>query len=207
MAVTGVRLYGVAMARARDESAPRPDAGHVRYRDIDALTRPATDVREPCSAAELDQYRHVVDAAFQRGAVLPAPCGTTFRTAGHLRQWLIENYIALAEGLHFVTGRCETRVHVSPSSRSDGTSPTARAATVSAAADCFRQLRRFAVASMPVGRDAARTEVCAAFLVDLQRWDDFVARVHTERHRLEAMSVVQTGPWPPYDFVRLEFGA
>lgn len=205
MAVTGVWLYGVAMARARDESAPRPDSGHVRYRDIDALTRSAGEVHEPCSAGELEQYRQVVDAAFQRGAVLPAPCGTTFRSVEHLRQWLIENYIALAEGLHFVAGRCETRIHVSP--RTNGAAPTTQAGTAAVAADCFRQLRRIAVASMPVGRDAVRDEVCAAFLVDHQRWDEFVARVHTERQRLEAMSVVQTGPWPPYDFVRLEFGA
>lgn len=203
MAVTGVGLYGVALSYARDESAPRPEAAHVRYRDIDALIRPAADAGEPCSGAGLEQYRRVVDAAFQRGAVLPAPCGTTFRSAGHLRQWLIENYIALAEGLHFVAGRCETRIHVSP--RTDQGAAPAR--TAAAAADCFRQLRRLAVASMPVRVDPSRAAVCAAFLVDHTRWDEFVARVQGERQRCDEMSVVQTGPWPPYDFVRLDFGA
>ena len=205
MAVSGVWLYGVAMAHARDESAPRPDSGHVRFRDLDALVRPGADGRAPCTPAELRQYAQVVDAAFQRGAVVPAPCGTVFRSAEHLRQWLTENYIALAEGLHFVAGRCETRIHVMP--REGGASAPAGTELASAAAECFRRLRRLAVASLPVRGDPARPELCAAFLVDRRGWDRFSSRVRAERERQDALAVMQTGPWPPYDFVRLDFGA
>ena len=47
----------------------------------------------------------------------------------------------------------------------------------------------------------------ASFLVERERWDVFNDIVREEQKRLREMRVECTGPWPPYDFVRMQFGA
>jgi hypothetical protein len=56
----------------------------------------------------------------------------------------------------------------------------------------------------PLGRDAE--EASASFLVDRSRWRAFADAVAGEQHRDLEIEVRLTGPWPPYDFVRLQFG-
>jgi hypothetical protein len=47
----------------------------------------------------------------------------------------------------------------------------------------------------------------ASFLIERERWDVFCDIVREEQKRLREMHVECTGPWPPYDFVRMQFGA
>jgi hypothetical protein len=54
------------------------------------------------------------------------------------------------------------------------------------------------------GRDVA--DISASFLVDRTVWREFAERVAAEARRDPALEIVLTGPWPPYDFVRLQFG-
>jgi hypothetical protein len=54
------------------------------------------------------------------------------------------------------------------------------------------------------GRDVA--DISASFLVDRTVWREFAERVTAEARRDPVLEVVLTGPWPPYDFVRLQFG-
>jgi hypothetical protein len=56
----------------------------------------------------------------------------------------------------------------------------------------------------PLSRDDG--EASASFLVDRSRWRAFVDAVALEGQRDPALEVRLTGPWPPYDFVRLQFG-
>jgi hypothetical protein len=53
-------------------------------------------------------------------------------------------------------------------------------------------------------RDVA--DVSASFLVERSRWREFAEAVATEARRATPLDVAMTGPWPPYDFVRLHFG-
>ena len=46
----------------------------------------------------------------------------------------------------------------------------------------------------------------AAFLLDRERWSDFENAVRVLANRHAGLTIQQTGPWPPYDFVRLDFG-
>ena len=46
----------------------------------------------------------------------------------------------------------------------------------------------------------------ASFLVDSQRWQMFNDSVAKEAKRQPALDFKVTGPWPPYDFVRMQFG-
>ena len=47
----------------------------------------------------------------------------------------------------------------------------------------------------------------AAFLVERAHWDAFVTAVAREQDARPDLRLTLTGPWPPYDFVRLELGA
>jgi hypothetical protein len=215
MAVNGLSLYGVALVSRGDGGALAREATVIRVRDRGALVRSAPYVCAECTPGELETYRRVIDAAFLAGAILPAPCGTVFRSADQVRQWLEQNYIALSEGIHFVAGRCEARVHISrkgapPPLQAPSEPPAAGQPDdfTTVATDCFRLLRRGAVAAVPVRHPSGDEGVLSgAFLLEHGRWADFAEQVREQARRYEQLTFEQTGPWPPYDFVRMDFGA
>jgi hypothetical protein len=201
-----LHLYGITAADDHLADGLPPRVQTVRFRDLVATVADA-----PASAAAADDvdvgaHREVVDALFAARTLLPAPPGVTFRTPQALQRWMELHYVALSDGLAYVEDRAGARVHIVRADRS----PAAGDAGVdlaAAAADCMRVFRRQAVAGLPL-----RTEhltgivLSAAFLVERELWNDFagvVRRVAADhpRFRLEL-----TGPWPPYDFVRMEFG-
>jgi hypothetical protein len=47
----------------------------------------------------------------------------------------------------------------------------------------------------------------AAYLVERELWSDFLEAVKDERDRYKQLHIELTGPWPPHDFVRMQFGA
>lgn len=203
MALSALQLFGVTFTRrAGAEPLVVPDANAVVFRDLVALVRPRPYARIRCGDDELALYRRVIDAAFLHGAVLPAPCGTVFRSGDQVRLWLEQNSIALTEGLHFVTGRCETRVHVKGAPLGE-VKPAELAA---AASESFRILRRHAVAALPVPHEDATEVLSAAFLLEQDMWAEFAEQVREQAQRQAGLLFEQTGPWPPYDFVRLDFG-
>jgi hypothetical protein len=204
MALTALKLYGVTPLDREGRAPISAEASLVPYRDLGALVKSASFAPVARTTDELTLYHRIVQDAFHRGAVLPAPFGVVFRSAEHVRQWLEQNYIALSEGIHFVVGRCETRVHIADA----GDHPRETEADIAAAAaECFRLLRRTAVAAVPVRNEQERAVLSGAFLVDQDRWDEFAEQVQEQARRSDALEFEQTGPWPPYDFVRLEFGA
>lgn len=204
--VAGVRLFGVtSVARDTDGGVPS-EASLVRMRDLAALVKPITDSRKELEPSDIDLHQQIVESAFQNGGVLPAPCGTVFRNAEQLRRWMEQNYIALSEGLQFVAGRCEARVHLTrrPTTEAEPTTPT----TPTVITECFRALRRVSSAAMTLAPvDVPEPALfSAAFLLDRERWNDFENAVRVLANRHAGLTIQQTGPWPPYDFVRLDFG-
>lgn len=205
VAASGVRLFGV-MSVARDSDGGHPgEASLVRTRDLAALVKQVPDSRRDLDDADIDLHQRVVESAFERGGVLPAPCGTVFRNAEQLRRWMEQNYIALSEGLQFVAGRSEARVHIArrPTTEAEASTP----ATSSVLTDCFRTLRRVSSAAMtlPPVHHPEPALFSAAFLLDRERWAEFETTVRSLAHRHAGLILRQTGPWPPYDFVRLDF--
>lgn len=153
-------------------------------------------------AEEMARYERVVEVLFQHGAVLPAPFGTVFRSPEQVRRWLGMNTIALSEGLHYVEGRCETRVHMV---RNPAVRPVEGPGEMAGvAAECFRALRRDAVAARTLRQD--NEILSAAFLISDEEWEDFAEQVQEQAARHAELTFRQTGPWPPYDFVHIEFG-
>ena len=77
-----------------------------------------------------------------------------------------------------------------------------------AAAESLRLLRRHAVVAVPLKSEQVTGIVhSSAFLIDKELWDEFVAAVDDQRKRNPRLTLELTGPWPPFDFVRMQFGS
>jgi hypothetical protein len=208
--LNGCRLYGVALlVRANGvDNAGAPDGVSIlRFRDIGALVAHAPFSHAASVQCSVAQHRGVVERAFLSGAVLPAPCGTLFRGTDHVRRWLEQNYIALNEGIHFVAGRCEARVHVSLRASEESLPEEEVGAAELAAAECLRLLRRDAVAAVSLPLHLHSTIMSGAFLIEQARWTEFAEQLRAQALRRPELMFVKTGPWPPYDFVRMDFGS
>ncbi len=187
---------------------------HVRVDGIEAVT--VRDLAAICGPSEYRQLdadegavRHhsdVISAYAIRGPVLPAPIGIVFRSAEAVTSWLELHSGALSEALTFVENRVAARVHIA---RAD--SPETKLAAVdldALAAESLRALRVAAVATLPLRADRSTGVVMtAAFLVERDLWDQFAAEVDAQAERALGATFSLTGPWPPYDFVQMQFGS
>lgn len=206
-----LRLFGVVAADSH-----HPDSGTVTgtplvtFRDLGAVVKETPHARPDEGAAEIDEHRRVVEAVFGVTAILPAPAGVVFRSREVLTRWLELHYVTLSDALGFVEGRAGARVHVTRNVTEAGDMiETSEAASdiAAIAAGSFRVLRRHAVASVPLRPEGeVGYSASAAFLVERDRWDVFAEVVREEDRRLPDLAYEVTGPWPPYDFVRMQFG-
>lgn len=198
-----VRLHAVTMAAASNGSE-RPNATRIAFRELRAIVGSAPPGDGATGDDALDWHHRIVTEAFRAGPVLPLRAGMVFRSAEYVRQWLEMNHVPLAEGLHFVAGRCEARIHITAA---PGASGAALEALATSATECLRVLRRSAAAAVSLRPTTGETLRSAAFLVARVRWAAFTHRVAEERRHRTGLAIEQTGPWPPYDFVRIELGA
>ncbi|HKV50260.1 MAG TPA: GvpL/GvpF family gas vesicle protein [Gemmatimonadaceae bacterium] len=207
VAASGVRLFGVASSTRDPDGGVPAECGFVRTRDLAALVKPVSDARRDLDPSDIDLHQRIIEGAFDRGGVLPAPCGTVFRNTEQVRGWMEQNYLALSEGLQFVAGRCEARVHLLRRPPKEGEAP--QSPPPAGITECFRALRRVSAAAMTLPPTVSPEPALfsAAFLLDREHWRDFETAVHGLGQRYTGLVMRQTGPWPPYDFVRLEFGS
>lgn len=184
-------------------------ASLIAFRDLCAVVSEQKNfaLEDPADGAgQVARHRSVVDAVFRRAAVLPAPVGVVFRTPEVLRRWMELHYVALSDALEFVEDRAVARVHAV---RADGKAEELDAGSdiASAAAEGIRALRRRSVASVPLSLEQVTGLVLsAAFLVERDLWNDFLAGVQEQREIHRILKYDVTGPWAPYDFVRMQFG-
>jgi hypothetical protein len=201
--VNGLRLYGVATLPHTDDRPLVDSTSVVAVRDIGAIVRPSAYTIPPLDDDQMLECERVVEEVFRAHTILPAPCGTVFKSEDHVRRWLELNYVSLVEGIHFVDGRCEVRVHATVA-QPDGNDGEA-ADNVAVATESFRTLRKYAVAALPLRPEEGRL-MSSAFLVERLEYSDFEHRVKEQGRRVGGLRFHLTGPWPPYDFVRLDFG-
>ncbi|MEP7066162.1 MAG: GvpL/GvpF family gas vesicle protein [Gemmatimonadota bacterium] len=201
--MTPLELLGLMMVAHDDVAPPAPGSLLIRVRELGAVARPA-----PAAVYDPDkdsgEYEALLEAIFARGAVLPAPPGLVFRSAEKLRSWMEQNYVGLTEGVGFLSGRCEARVHV----RTTGHGMTTEevAAAKEEAVDAIRALRHGAVATVTLGECQAPELVSVAFLLKASEWGTFSESVLEQERRYTHLRFEQTGPWIPHDFVRLDLG-
>lgn len=193
-------FYGVARARTWRGgriSAVEADVLRMRYRDVEALVSPTTYDLPPLDEDHLLAHQRVLEAAMHRGTVLPAPYGIVFRGRRQLIRTLQDQYVALDEGLSFLDGHWELRVHISPR---DAGEPSSELTDL--AMQLYSELRRHARAAVPFVGDGKRL-VSAAFLVERTAWIEFVEHADDLGTAHSELVFDVTGPWPGYDFVHI----
>jgi hypothetical protein len=193
--------YGVARAKSwrggRLPGLAGDEVLRIRYRDLDALVKPVPYELPPLDEEHVLAHQKTVEAAMRRGTVLPAPYGVVFRGRRQLIRVLQEQYLALDEGLAFLDGHWELRLHITSASADDH-----GPALDDVAMQLYSELRRHARAAVPFPAEGKRL-MSAAFLVDRSLWLEFMDRADDLGAAHREINFDITGPWPPYDFVRV----
>ncbi len=201
----GLLLRCVLRCRGREPRLARlvgpPEAELVPHGGLGALVH-AVPYRVPDWSPELiREHSRVVERAWRRGTVVPAPYGIVFRDRDQVVEFLTDQRVALEEALAFLDGAFELRLHVRPSGyRSDAEDPE----IADRVAGFYSALRRRSRAAFTFPATPPRI-LSAAFLVDRADWVSFVEYAdeldadHPEYH------FDLTGPWPPFDFVTVAF--
>ncbi|HKH94812.1 MAG TPA: GvpL/GvpF family gas vesicle protein [Gemmatimonadaceae bacterium] len=200
-----LNLFGVTFVEASTRGTPVLGTELIVVRDLAAIVAPgAYAVVEPTEEAAT-VMAGAVSAYAKRAAVLPAPVGVVFRSREAVTRWLELHYVALSDALSFVDDRVVGRVHVwRPGEASEREVGSDLAA---AAADALRDLRRSAVATVPLRTEQLTGIVLSAsFLVEQELWKEFASKVKEQGSRAPNIRLELTGPWPPYDFVQMQFG-
>ena len=197
-----IYLFGVARAKTwrGGRVAQREDADvlRVRYRDLDAIVRPVPYEVPPMDDMRVQAHQKVVEAAMRRGTVLPAPFGIVFRGRRQLIHLLQDQYLVIDEGLSFIEGHWELRLHIATAAGGEDIDLELS----DLAMLLYSELRRHARAAVPFAAEGRRL-LSAAFLVERSAWIDFVDRAEDLAAAHEEITFDITGPWPPYDFVRI----
>jgi hypothetical protein len=116
------------------------------------------------------------------------------------------HYVSLSGALEFVEDRVAARVHISRADAKAG-DEEAGADLAANATEAFRALRRNAVASLPLRLEKVTgLMLSASFLVERDLWKDFLRAVQEQHEAHHKLRFEITGPWAPYDFVRMQFG-
>lgn len=186
----------------------------IPFRLLGAIVAPARWGRVPVNEEELADYTRILEEVQKTTAVLPAPPGTVFRTRDSLARWLELHYFTLTQAIGVVEGHSEARVTITQSPSPDSNDATAgeikeRTKQLAAvASNSMRVLRGQATATitLPVSEEDTTVVAQASFLVDMERWAMFCELVAKEDQRHTDLDFRLSGPWPPYDFVRMEFG-
>lgn len=205
--VGSLRLYGVAAAESGHTKSFAEGTSLVHYRALAAIVEPTPYSISSLQDDEMSKYLTVLEEAHAETSVLPAPPGTVFQSEGTLTRWLELHYFTLTEALAVVEGHAAARVSVTMrgQQRED-----ARKTLAGLAAESLRLLRSQAAATVTLpkadGDDETDIVARASFLVDTQRWEAFETAVSKEAARQGSLDFKVTGPWPPYDFVRMQFG-
>lgn len=205
-----LQLFGIISLDVSG-TAPMRGVSVLSFRDLGALVADSSYAAPSPTTQAVTEYRRIVEGVFSRQTIVPAPFGTVFRGRDSILRWLELHYFTLIEAITFVTDRAMARVTVSYGQEPENTMAMAIDADLldNAADESFRLLRRHAIASLVVSNHSGvlMPIARASFLVERDRWDVFNEIVREEQKRLREMRVECTGPWPPYDFVRMQFGA
>ena len=209
-AVNALRLYGVAAVESGQVTSLAQGTSLVHYRALAAIVEPTAYLLAPLDEDQTAKYLRVLEEAYAEATILPAPPGTVFQSHTTLTRWLELHYFTLTEALAVIEGHSAARVSILTHSRSNDGDGDAQKSFAALAADSLRLLRGQAAATVTLPRADDDEEdgvvARASFLVDSQRWETFKDTVAKEAQRQSALDFRVTGPWPPFDFVRMQFG-
>ena len=201
-----LRVYGVIMQDGH--RIPKlPDGLKLHtLRELAAVAEEGDFSLRDVDEQAIARHAEVVASMFAQDAILPMPVGAIFRSDDVLQRWMELHYVSLSDGLAWVDGRQAARVHITRAQARNG-DKEAGSDLAAIAAEVSRSLRRHAVATVPLRNEAITGIVLtAAYLVERELWTEFADAVDDEREKHPLVKLELTGPWPPYDFVRLQLG-
>jgi hypothetical protein len=205
--LNALRLYGVAAAESGHANSLAEGTTLTHYRALAAVVEPSTYSIATLDEGEMANYLRILEEVHSHTSVLPAPPGTVFQSASTLTRWLELHYFTLTEALSVIEGHAAARVSITTQGKHELETQKSFAAL---AADSLRLLRGQAAATVTLPKadddDEDGVVARASFLIDTQRWQAFNDTVSKEAQRQSALDFHVTGPWPPYDFVRMQFG-
>jgi len=205
--LNALRLYGVAAVESGHTSSLAEGTTLTHYRALAAVVEPSTYALTSLDDGEMANYLRVLEEVHAHTSVLPAPPGTVFQSQSTLTRWLELHYFTLTEALSVIEGHAAARVSITMQGKHELETQKSFAAL---AADSLRLLRGQAAATVTLPKADADDEdgviARASFLIDTQRWQAFNDTVSKEAERQSGLDFQVTGPWPPYDFVRMQFG-
>jgi hypothetical protein len=208
-ALSALRLYGVAAVESGQTSSLAEGTTLTHYRALAAIVEASAYSTVNLDDGEMSKYLAVLEEAHGHATVLPAPPGTVFQSQSTLTRWLELHYFTLTEALAVIDGHAAARVSITLQDKLDPTD--SRKTFAALAAESLKLLRSQAAATVTLPRADGDEEegvvARASFLIDTQRWQLFADIVSKESQRQPALDFHVTGPWPPYDFVRMQFGA
>ena len=205
--LNALRLYGVAAVESGHTSSLAEGTTLTHYRALAAVVEPSTYALTSLDDGEMANYLRVLEEVHAHTSVLPAPPGTVFQSQSTLTRWLELHYFTLTEALSVIEGHAAARVSITMQGKHELETQKSFAAL---AADSLRLLRSQAAATVTLPKADADDEegviARASFLIDTQRGQAFNDTVSKEAQRQSGLDFQVTGPWPPYDFVRMQFG-
>jgi Gas vesicle synthesis protein GvpL/GvpF len=184
-----IELYAIT-------SAPAPEADGLRAIENDGLAALCSVAAErQLSAEELWRREEVIESLMQDCDVLPVRYGTVVRDADEAARFLTSRRDELLQALERVRGAVELAVRVAGDERAvagDGGGYMRVKTRLLEMHDTLSALARESKELAP-GR--------GAYLVGREDVAAFVARVAALEEANEELSLLCTGPWPPYSFV------
>ena len=193
----------------RPDEPPQAPLEAVRDGDLLAVFCAHDHAPDARALDALWAHEQVVEELMAERTVLPMRFGTTLPDAGALREAIAERHEALAERLDFVRDRVELGVRAIGTTPAETPAPDAsgreyllaKLGTEQAATALHEPLAAPAVASSRrAGGDGELLH--ATYLVHRDDVAPFLGTVERLNAEHPGVSVLCTGPWPPYSFVR-----
>jgi hypothetical protein len=206
--LNSLKLFGVGAIDSAQLASPAEGTQLVRYRALAAVVEPCSYSSVKLDDGEMEKYLRILDEVHAHSSVLPAPPGTVFRSIATLNEWMELHYFTLTEALSSVEGHSSARVSIFRQVKPD--EGEVQKSLAAQAAESLRLLRAHAGATvtLPTAEGDAEEGIVAraSFLVETDKWPAFEEAVSSESKRQGALDLRVSGPWPPYDFVRMQFG-
>lgn len=202
---SGLLLHGVVSVRGHERAlakmALKGEDELVEHQGLAALVHTVPYRLPDWETERIRAHSRTVERAMRRCTIVPAPYGIVFRGQQEIVEFLANQHIALTEALSFLEGAFEMRLHIQTSGRRLDLSESRQADRV---AEFYKTLRRRSRAAFPLPFAAPKI-LSAAFLVDRAEWVSFVEHADELDHQYPEFQFDLTGPWPPYDFVKISF--
>lgn len=194
--LVGVIRGGRRLSRRRSSGDGHPMHA-ARFRDLAVLLRPGPVPAGPPDPNDVLAHHEAVEEAMRRSPLVPARYGVVVGSRDDAVNLLREEYVALNQALALVGDRREFRLHA------EATDALERERWLATRTSVYSELRRLARSAIPAPPNGEHA-FTFSFLVDRASAEHFGERVEELRELHPELEIELTGPWPPYDFVKIE---